>query len=316
MATPSTAAVELIDPRKLQKNKDNPRLIFRQDELKALEDSIRDQGILVPLTVFRDGSKFTLLDGERRWRCALRLGLHQIPAIVQAKPDRVTNIMMMFAIHNARQDWDPLPAALKLEELEKILEKANGSPPSEKQLAAAASLSLGVVRRFKKILDLPDHIRNQLLQELDKPRSEQVLTVDHGIEAVAGASRLAKSGAIDEPERVALVRTMVTKFRSKVLQSTVEPRKLSRIARAVERQEISPSVVQRQIRKFNASSTYTIDDVFRDTVESTDFSHGTEQLIRRSLARLDQMRSRKIAATNELRELLVQFVDRAKFFIK
>jgi ParB family transcriptional regulator, chromosome partitioning protein len=316
MATPNTAAVELIDPRRLQKNSDNPRLIFRQDELKALEDSIRDQGILVPLTVFRDGSKFTLLDGERRWRCALRLGLHQVPAIVQARPDRVTNIMMMFAIHNARQDWDPLPAALKLEELEKILQKAHGSPPSEKQLAAAASLSLGVVRRFKKILDLPGNIRDQLMHELDKPRSEQVLTVDHGIEAVAGATRLAKSGAIGETERVALVRTIVSKFRSKILQSTIEPRKLSRIARAVERDEISPNIVQRQIRKFNASPNYTIDDVFRETVENTDFSHGTEQLIRRSLARLDQMRSRDISATKELKDLLVQFIDRAKLFIK
>src|ERR1700735_3699260 len=118
------AAVDLIDPRKVGKNPDNPRLIFQADELSSLEESIREQGILVPLTVYRDGKAFVLLDGERRWRCAIRLGLHQIPVIVQAKPDRVTNIMMMFAIHNARQDWDPLPAALKFEELEKIMTKA------------------------------------------------------------------------------------------------------------------------------------------------------------------------------------------------
>jgi ParB/RepB/Spo0J family partition protein len=126
---PTPAAVELLDPRKLQQNKDNPRLIFRQDELQALQDSISEQGILVPLTVYRDKTKYTLLDGERRWRCALRLGLHQVPVIIQAKPDRVANIMMMFAIHNARKDWDPLPAALKMEELEKILAKAQGRHP-------------------------------------------------------------------------------------------------------------------------------------------------------------------------------------------
>jgi ParB family chromosome partitioning protein len=101
------ATVELVDPRKIQKNPDNPRLIFQSQELSALEESIREQGILVPLTVFKDGRQFTLLDGERRWRCSLRLGLHNVPVIIQEKPDRVTNIMMMFAIHNARQDWDP-----------------------------------------------------------------------------------------------------------------------------------------------------------------------------------------------------------------
>jgi ParB family chromosome partitioning protein len=154
----TTASVELIDPRKLQKNPDNPRLIFQAEELSALEDSIREQGILVPLTVYRDGRMYTLLDGERRWRCSIRLGLHKVPVIVQQKPDRVTNIMMMFAIHNARQDWDPLPAALKLEELDKIIAKATGEKPSERRLAAAASLSVGEVRRYRKILALPAHL--------------------------------------------------------------------------------------------------------------------------------------------------------------
>lgn len=312
----STAAVELVDPRKLQKNIDNPRLIFRQDELKSLEDSIREQGILVPLTVFRDKNKYTLLDGERRWRCALRLGLHQIPVIIQEKPDRITNIMMMFAIHNARQDWDPLPAALKLEELEKILAKAHGTPPSDKQLAAAASLQLGVVRRFKKILDLPADLRRKLMAELDRPRSEQVLTVDHAIEAVAGASRLTKSGAIPQADETPLVQTIVQKFQSGVIQSTVEPRKLSRIARAVERGEIDPQIVRRELRKFNARPKYTIEDVFRATVEEADFSHGTEQLIRRSLARLEEMAARKMQVTSDLRALLSEFIDRARELIK
>jgi ParB family transcriptional regulator, chromosome partitioning protein len=265
----------------------------------------------VPLTVFRDKKKYTLLDGERRWRCALRLGLHQIPVIIQTKPDRVTNIMMMFAIHNARQDWDPLPAALKMEELESILTRAHGSPPSEKQLAAAASLTLGAVRRFKKILDLPRDLRQQLMAELDRPRAEQVLTVDHGIEAVAGASRLAKAGAIAASDEAPLVRAIVQKFRTKVLQSTVEPRKLSRIARAVERSEVDPNLVRKELKKFSNSSSYTIEDVFRSTVEDADFSHGTEQLIRRSLARLEEMRSRGVGLSDDLRSLLREFIEKA-----
>jgi len=118
------ATVQLVETRLIKKNTANPRLVFREDELNALSDSIREQGILVPLTVFRSGEKFTLLDGERRWRCAVTLGLNKVPAIVQNRPDPVTNIMMMFAIHNARRDWDPLPTAMKLEELENRLRAA------------------------------------------------------------------------------------------------------------------------------------------------------------------------------------------------
>ena len=117
------ANVELIDTRHIHQNPDNPRLIFRISELQELESSIAEQGILVPLTLFKDGQKFILLDGERRWRCATKLGLHRVPAIVQPKPERMQNIMMMFAIHNARRDWDPLPTALKLKELEAELQK-------------------------------------------------------------------------------------------------------------------------------------------------------------------------------------------------
>ena len=127
--------IRLIDPRRLKRNPENPRLIFRQEDLDSLRDSIAAQGILVPLTLYEAGRTFYLLDGERRWRCALKLGLSTVPAIVQPKPDRLQNLMMMFSIHNARTDWDPLPTAIKLHEIEKEFAVRNGRPPKEAELA-------------------------------------------------------------------------------------------------------------------------------------------------------------------------------------
>jgi ParB family chromosome partitioning protein len=190
--------VTLLDPRKLERNKDNPRLIFRQDDLDALQKSIAEQGILVPLTIFKEGHGYRLLDGERRWRCAIKLGLSKVPVIVQPKPERLQNIMMMFAIHHARKDWDPLPTALKLQDLENEFTKRNGRKPNEEQLAGLASLSRGEVRRLRKLLALPESYREDLLKELDKPRSEQVLTVDHVLEATMAASLLRKRGIVDD----------------------------------------------------------------------------------------------------------------------
>jgi ParB family transcriptional regulator, chromosome partitioning protein len=297
------ASVQLIDPRKIKKNPDNPRLIFQPEELSALEESIKEQGILVPLTVYKDGRNYPLLDGERRWRCSIRLGLHRVPVIIQEKPDRVTNIMMMFAIHNARQDWDPLPTAIKLEELERIMTKAAGEPPSERRLAATASLSTGEVRRYRKILALSPGLRKELMKELRKPRNEQRLTVDQVIEAVDGVNRLSKAEVIGEGEKNQILHVVVKKFRAEVLK-TVEPRKFSRIARAVERGEVKLAKVRAELDRFKKLKNYTINKVFENTVEQSDFAHGTEQLVRRSLTRLQEIRTRRIELTDDLRKVL------------
>lgn len=310
------ATVELIDPRKIQKNPDNPRLIFQAEELSALEESIKEQGILVPLTVFKDGRDYVILDGERRWRCAIRLGLHSVPVIIQEKPDKVTNIMMMFAIHNARQDWDPLPTALKFEELEKMIAKATGEQPSERRLAAAASLSIGEVRRYRKILALPKSLRKELLGELKKPRGDQDLTVDHVIEAVDGVGRLVKAEIIQSSDEDELVGVIADKFRTKTLTSTVEPRKLSRIARAVERNEVSLAAVRKELGRFVKSPKVTINELFERTVEHTDFAHGTEQLVRRSLIRLREIREREIDVSPELREVLEEFIAEVRAILR
>lgn len=304
------ANVELVDPRKIQPNSDNPRLIFRIDELSALEESIRHQGILVPLSVYRDRSHFTLLDGERRWRCAIKLGLSRVPSIIQDKPDRVTNIMMMFAIHNARRDWDPLPTALKLQELEGELSKGLGRNPTEGELAAAASISRGEVRRYRKILAVPERLRAELLLELEKPRQDQMLTVDHVLETMSGVAQLRKRGVIDEPVSRSVTKAVIAKFRSGTLRSTTEPRKFSRIARSFERNEVDREAVRDSLSRLVHENKYTIDDVFKDTVEQYDFEHSTEQLAQRLVVRLDEMKRYKSIRSNELKEALKMLKNR------
>lgn len=307
-----TAPVELISPDDIQPNPDNPRLIFRIDELESLEDSISQQGILVPLTIYRDKNKYTLLDGERRWRCSIKLGLHKVPAIIQDKPDRLANIMMMFAIHNARRDWDPLPTALKLEDLEKQLTSIHGAPPTEAQLAASASLSRGEVRRYRKILRLPQDLRQELLVELEKPRSEQRLTVDHVIESISGVSQLFARGVIGEKQKGNLIRKTVDKFRKGVLKSTTDPRLFARVARSYERGEIELELIKNELDIYSKNVNYSIEDVFKETSSNWDFEHGTEQLLNRVCARLDEIIKLKIIRSESLIESVDEIEKRLK----
>ncbi len=309
------ADVTLIEPNKLKRNPDNPRLIFHADDMLALQQSIAEQGILVPLTVYEDGSAYRLLDGERRWRCAIKLGMRKVPVIVQRKPERIANIMMMFAIHNARKDWDPLPTALKLEELEAEFEKRNGRRPTEKQLAGLASLSRGEVRRLKQLLALPLEYREELLRELEKPRAQQKVTVDHVLEARNAAASLRTRAIVDEAGEEQLRRALVNKFRDGVLTDTVEPRKLRRLARAVEREELSLPVAQRVVTQLIGEPTYTVEDAFRDSVEQIDFEHNLTTLAERVSHLLDVHGERGFQPSEATQAILRDLAERIARFL-
>lgn len=296
--------IRLVAPRKIEPNPENPRLIFRPEELAELQDSIREQGILVPLTVYEDGRRLVLLDGERRWRCATRLRLPEVPVIVQPKPERLQNIMMMFAIHNTRRDWDPLPAALKLEELEKEFNRQHGRTPNERELAGLASITRGEVRRLRTLLRLPERYRSDLLAELEKPRHEQALTVDQVLETIRGVDALAKREVIDEDEEEDLRAAIIEKFRMGKIASTVDPRKLARMARALDRGEVAERSVNRVVARLITEPEYSIQDAFAATVESVDFQHGTEQLADRVTARMLMLADRQYELSDSLRASL------------
>src|ERR1035441_9348098 len=93
-ATLDQLAVDLID-----RNPENPRTIFRAGELEELLESIRIYGVQVPITVYRSGKRYVLIDGERRWLCSQRLGNRTIPALIQDKPSALDNLLLMFNIH-------------------------------------------------------------------------------------------------------------------------------------------------------------------------------------------------------------------------
>lgn len=297
-------SVQLIDPKKIQPNKENPRLIFREDELNSLEKSIGEQGILVPLTIFADGAHFKILDGERRWRCSIKLGLTRVPAIIQPKPDRLQNIMMMFAIHKARRDWDPLPTARKLKELEDVLTKRHRKPPTEGQLAAAASISKGEVRRYRRILDLPQEYQDELMEELLKPRHEQKLKVDHVLEAWRGVEALQKRGVLNKIESEKLTHAIVEKFKNEKIANTVEPRLLPKIARAVERGEVTIHHAKTSVMKIAKLPSYTIANAFRETAELAEAEHALEQSTERLIQKLEEY----VSADGEVGEKLLSLL--------
>jgi ParB family chromosome partitioning protein len=125
-----------IPPEKVERNPDNPRLFFRDKELDTLTLSIKLYGIQVPITVYAERSHFVLIDGERRWRCAKKLNLPRIPALVKDKPSALNNLLLMFNIHALREQWDYLTIAHKLPNVISLYKKENkGREPTEIELS-------------------------------------------------------------------------------------------------------------------------------------------------------------------------------------
>jgi ParB/RepB/Spo0J family partition protein len=150
----------------IEPNPHNPRRLFDEEPMAILQESIKKLGILVPITVYPSvddkvnslKDHFTVLDGERRWRCALQLRLTKIPAIIIERPSDTENILVMFHIHNLREGWQLMPTALKLEVLMKNL-----GARTEQKLSVLTKLSVGQIRRCKILLSYPKRFQQLML---------------------------------------------------------------------------------------------------------------------------------------------------------
>lgn len=149
-----------LPAEKLKANPHNPRMLFDREDLHVLQSSIARVGILVPLTVYRERSSgnYVILDGQRRWMCAQKVGLKEIPVNEVAEPTLVQNIVTMFQIHKLRKDWELMPTALKLELLMRELREKK-----EKRLAELTGLDEAVVIRCKKLLSYPKRYQDMML---------------------------------------------------------------------------------------------------------------------------------------------------------
>ena len=100
-----TGRVMFLPVRAIRPNPSQPRKIFRPEALDELANSIRQHGILQPLSVRRVGNSYELIAGERRLRAAQLAGLTDIPCIVMNMDDRESGLTAM--VENLqRQDLD------------------------------------------------------------------------------------------------------------------------------------------------------------------------------------------------------------------
>ncbi|HLY45922.1 MAG TPA: ParB/RepB/Spo0J family partition protein [Stellaceae bacterium] len=147
--------IEAIRPSPFQ-----PRRRFAEAELEGLAQSIREKGIVQPLLVrplgeTADGAEFELVAGERRWRAAQRVGLHEVPIVVRVLGD--SEVIEIALVENLqREDLSPL------EEAEAYSRLAREFGRSQASLAEAVGKSRSHVANTLRLLALPAPVRQHL----------------------------------------------------------------------------------------------------------------------------------------------------------
>ena len=107
-----------IDIKKIQVNPNQPRTNFDSSEIENLTISIKDLGVIQPITVREISSEnFEIISGERRFRASKLAGLSSIPCYIKGV-DNETDILKMSLVENVqRVDLDPIEIGLTYERL-------------------------------------------------------------------------------------------------------------------------------------------------------------------------------------------------------
>ena len=114
-AKPMTEMTE-IELSNIIPNPTQPRTEFDEEALEELADSIRQLGLIQPITVKREGDKYIIISGERRWRASEKAGLKSMPAYIREVDD--TTLHAMALVENIqREDLNAIEISLGMQRL-------------------------------------------------------------------------------------------------------------------------------------------------------------------------------------------------------
>lgn len=134
-----------------------PRKHFREEQLTELMDSIREHGIIQPLTVRRVNGNLELIAGERRFRASEMLGLKEVPVIEREASDR--DVLEMALIENIqREDLNPI------EEAEAYSRLAKEFNMRQEDIAQRVGKNRATVANAMRLLDLAPEVKSLLSQ--------------------------------------------------------------------------------------------------------------------------------------------------------
>lgn len=188
-APPEDSTYRMLPLHRVEPNPEQPRQDFDQEELEALSESIRQHGIIQPLTVRETGEGYyQIIAGERRWRAARMAELTEIPAIVIDADDK--KAMELALIENLqRQDLNSVEEALGYQSL------INEFGLTQEEAAARVGKSRPAVANALRLLSLDEKVLEMLRAgTITAGHAKAILMVKTGKKQLEAAQKIANLG--------------------------------------------------------------------------------------------------------------------------
>lgn len=171
--TQGSSTINEVAIDRIEANPNQPRREFDEEALQELAHSIRQIGIIQPITLRQtDDNRFQIIAGERRWRASQLAGLKAIPAYIRTIDDE--NVMEMALVENIqREDLNSIEIALAYEHL---LEK---SGMTQEKISERVGKSRAAIANYLRLLKLPAQVQMALQKkEIDMGHARALLALD------------------------------------------------------------------------------------------------------------------------------------------
>jgi ParB family transcriptional regulator, chromosome partitioning protein len=184
--------IDLLYPTDTQ-----PRKVFREAKMEELAQSIKANGIIQPIVARRNGDRFQIIAGERRWRAAQLAGLRKIPCLVREVADE--NILEISLIENIqREDLNPIEEATAYKRLLDTL------AISQEEIAKRVGKDRSSITNALRLLRLPSEIQQMVEEEkLSMGHARTLLSLESVEQQLSLASEIIeKMLSVRETERI------------------------------------------------------------------------------------------------------------------
>lgn len=152
------SGVNLIPLDKIHPNKDQPRKVFKDKDLLELSNSIKENGVIQPISVYKEDDKFIIIAGERRYRASKLAGLTSVPAIIKNVTKK--EVLVMAIIENVqRSDLNCVEEGLAYYQL------MNEFSLTQEEVAKRVGKDRSSIANFLRILKLPREVAMMLQRE-------------------------------------------------------------------------------------------------------------------------------------------------------
>lgn len=187
--TEGSSSINEVPLKQIYANPDQPRREFDEERLQELADSIREIGIIQPITLRKIKDKeYQIIAGERRFRAAGIAELETIPAYIRTADDE--NVMEMALIENIqREDLNAMEVALACQHLLEVYSM------TQEQLSTRIGKKRATVSNYIRLLRLPAEIQVALKDKLiDMGHARALLAIEDPIKQLALFHELRKHG--------------------------------------------------------------------------------------------------------------------------